>query len=127
VDNLLVDAAGHGEQGAEMRRADSVQRRGRDRVEVAALVPRAERGGELGDPQRVQDAADCRKRCESSGPHRIKRTPCLIFHQHRFAKKYRVMVGNPGNHQQAAARRNFISYIRPIIRSNSSHQGRRLA
>jgi recombination protein RecA len=61
---------------------------------VAALVPRAEIEGDMGDPQMGLQAASCRRRSGSS-PGTISKSRTIVVFINQIRMKIGVMFGNP--------------------------------
>ena len=97
IDNLLVSQPDNGEQALEIAEL-LIRSNGVDVVvvdSVAALVPRAEIEGEMGDSAYgPASAADVAKRFGSSRAQSQCRKTCLIF-INQMREKIGVMFGNP--------------------------------
>src|SRR6202795_1068071 len=96
VDNLLVSQPDHGEQALEIAEA-LIRSGGVDVVvvdSVAALVPKAELEGEMGDPQMGLQARLMSQALRKLTAIVSKSKTCLIF-IHQIREKIGVMFGNP--------------------------------
>src|SRR5580704_13294250 len=113
VDNLLVSQPDHGEQALEI--AETLIRSGGVVVDsVAALVPKAELEGEMGDPQMGLQARLMSQALRKLTAIVSKSKTCLIF-INQIREKIGVMFGNPETTTGGRALK-FYSSIRVDIR-----------
>ena len=105
VDDLLISQPDAGEQALEI--ADTLVRSGAIDVLVidlvAALVPRAELEGEMGDSQPGLQArlmSQALRKLTAS----ISRSNTMVIFINQIRMKIGVMYGSPGNHHRAATR-----------------------
>ena len=101
VDNLLVSQPDYGEQALEI--AEALIRSGAVDVivvdSVAALVPKAELEGEMGDSHMGLQARLMSQALRKLTGIVSKSNTCLIF-INQIREKIGVMFGNPGNHHR---------------------------
>src|SRR6201997_1176162 len=116
VDNLLVSQPDHGEQALEI--AETLIRSGGVDVvvvdSVAALVPKAELEGEMGEPQMGLQARLMSQALRKLTAIVSKSKTCLIF-INQIREKIGVMFGNPETTTGGRALK-FYSSIRVDIR-----------
>src|SRR6201998_257922 len=116
VDNLLVSQPDNGEQALEI--AETLIRSGGVDVvvvdSVAALVPKAELEGEMGEPQMGLQARLMSQALRKLTAIVSKSRPCLIF-INQIREKIGVMFGNPETTTGGRALK-FYSSIRVDIR-----------
>lgn len=116
VDNLLVSQPDNGEQALEIAEA-LIRSNGVDVVvvdSVAALVPRAELEGDMGDPQMGLQARLMSQALRKLTAYVSKSRTCLIF-INQIREKIGVMFGNPETTTGGRALK-FYSSIRLDIR-----------
>src|SRR3974390_2272044 len=116
VDNLLVSQPDNGEQGLEIA-PKLIQSGGVDVIVVdsgAALVPRAELEGDMGDPQMGLQARLMSQALRKLTAIVAKSRTCLIF-INQIREKIGVMFGNPETNT-GGRRPRFYSSIRLDIR-----------
>ena len=101
VDNLLVSQPDYGEQALEI--TEALVRSGAIDVlvvdSVAALVPKAELDGEMGDSHMGLQARLMSQALRKLTGTVSKSRTCLIF-INQIREKIGVMFGNPGNHHR---------------------------
>ena len=116
VDNLLVSQPDHGEQALEI--AETLIRSGGVDIvvvdSVAALVPKAELEGEMGDPQMGLQARLMSQALRKLTAIVSKSKTCLIF-INQIREKIGVMFGNPETTTGGRALK-FYSSVRIDIR-----------
>ena len=125
LDNLLVSQPDNGEQALEIVEV-LVRSGGVDVVvvdSVAALVPRAEIEGEMGDAQVGLQARLMSQALRKLTGVVSKSKTCLIF-INQLREKIGVMFGNPETTTGGRALK-FYASVRIDIRRIASHQGRR--
>ena len=125
VDNLLVSQPDNGEQALEIAET-LIRSNGVDIIvvdSVAALVPRAELEGDMGDPQMGLQARLMSQALRKLTAIVSKSRTCLIF-INQIREKIGVMFGNPETTTGGRALK-FYSSIRLDIPPHSVHQGRR--
>src|ERR1700745_3798975 len=116
VDNLLVSQPDHGEQALEIAEA-LIRSGGVDVVvvdSVAALVPKAELEGDMGDPSMGLQARLMSQALRKLTAIVSKSRPCLIF-INQIREKIGVMFGNPETTTGGRALK-FYSSIRIDVR-----------
>src|SRR5579863_3757539 len=116
IDNLLVSQPDHGEQALEITAA-LIRSGGVDIVvvdSVAALVPKAELEGDMGDPQMGMQARLMSQALRKLTAIVSKSRTCLIF-INQIREKIGVMFGNPETTTGGRALK-FYSSIRLDIR-----------
>src|SRR3977135_4217846 len=116
VDNLLVSQPDNGEQALEIAEA-LIRSGGVDVVvvdSVAALVPKAELEGEMGDPQMGLQARLMSQALRKLTGIVSKSRTCLIF-INQIREKIGVMFGNPETTTGGRALK-FYSSVRLVIR-----------
>ena len=125
VDNLLVSQPDYGEQALEI--AEALVRSGAIDVlvvdSVAALVPKAELDGEMGDSHMGLQARLMSQALRKLTGIVAKSRTCLIF-INQIREKIGVMFGNPETTTGGRALK-FYSSVRIDIRRIARHQGRR--
>ena len=125
VDNLLVSQPDNGEQALEIAET-LIRSNGVDIIvvdSVAALVPRAELEGDMGDPQMGLQARLMSQALRKLTAIVSKSHTCLIF-INQIREKIGVMFGNPGNDHRRA-RAEVLLLDSPGYSPHSVHQGRR--
>ena len=125
VDNLLVSQPDNGEQALEI--AETLIRSGGVDVvvvdSVAALVPKAELEGEMGEPQMGLQARLMSQALRKLTAIVSKSKTCLIF-INQIREKIGVMFGNPETTTGGRALK-FYASMRVDIRRIQADQGRR--
>ena len=124
VDNLLVSQPDHGEQALEI--AETLIRSGGVDVvvvdSVAALVPKAELEGEMGDPQMGLQARLMSQALRKLTAIVSKSKTCLIF-INQIREKIGVMFGNPETTTGGRALKFYASMRVDIRRIQSIKEG----
>jgi recombination protein RecA len=127
VDNLLVSQPDHGEQALEI--AETLIRSGGVDVvvvdSVAALVPKAELEGEMGDPQMGLQARLMSQALRKLTAIVSKSKTCLIF-INQIREKIGVMFGNPETTTGGRALKFYASMRVDIRRIQSIKEGDRV-
>jgi recombination protein RecA len=127
VDNLLVSQPDHGEQALEI--AETLIRSGGVDVvvvdSVAALVPKAELEGEMGDPQMGLQARLMSQALRKLTAIVSKSKTCLIF-INQFREKIGVMFGNPETTTGGRALKFYASMRVDIRRIQAIKEGDRV-
>jgi len=127
VDNLLVSQPDHGEQALEI--AETLIRSGGVDVvvvdSVAALVPKAELEGEMGDPQMGLQARLMSQALRKLTAIVAKSKTCLIF-INQIREKIGVMFGNPETTTGGRALKFYASMRVDIRRIQSIKEGDRV-
>jgi recombination protein RecA len=127
VDNLLVSQPDHGEQALEI--AETLIRSGGLDVvvvdSVAALVPRAELEGEMGDPQMGLQARLMSQALRKLTAIVSKSKTCLIF-INQIREKIGVMFGSPETTSGGRALKFYASMRVDIRRIESIKEGDRV-
>jgi recombination protein RecA len=127
VDNLLVSQPDHGEQALEI--AETLIRSGGVDVvvvdSVAALVPKAELEGEMGDPQMGLQARLMSQALRKLTAIVSKSKTCLIF-INQIREKIGVMFGNPETTSGGRALKFYASMRVDIRRIESIKEGDRV-
>jgi recombination protein RecA len=127
VDNLLVSQPDHGEQALEI--AETLIRSGGVDVvvvdSVAALVPKAELEGEMGDPQMGLQARLMSQALRKLTAIVSKSKTCLIF-INQIREKIGVMFGNPETTTGGRALKFYASMRVDIRRIQSIKDGDRV-
>src|SRR4030081_1387445 len=127
VDNLLVSQPDNGEQALEIAEA-LIRSGGVDVVvvdSVAALVPKAELEGEMGDPQMGLQARLMSQALRKLTAIVSKSRTCLIF-INQIREKIGVMFGNPETTTGGRALKFFASIRLDIRRIQSIKEGDRV-
>ncbi len=127
VDNLLVSQPDNGEQALEITEA-LIRSGGLDVVvvdSVAALVPRAELEGEMGDPQMGLQARLMSQALRKLTGIVSKSNTCLIF-INQIRVKIGVMFGNPETTTGGRALKFYASIRLDIRRIQSIKEGDRV-
>ena len=124
LDNLLISQPDAGEQALEI--ADTLVRSGAVDVlvvdSVAALTPRAELDGEMGDNQPGMQArlmSQALRKLTAS----IKRTNCMVIFINQIRMKIGVMFGNPETTTGGNALKFYASVRLDIRRTGSIKKG----
>jgi recombination protein RecA len=116
VDNLLISQPDHGEQALEI--ADILVKSGAVDVivvdSVAALVPKAELEGEMGDTHVGLQARLMSQALRKLSAH-ISRSQCIVLFTNQIREKIGVMFGNPETTPGGRALR-FYASVRLDIR-----------
>src|SRR6267143_36839 len=124
VDNLLVSQPDNGEQALEI--AETLIRSGGVDVvvvdSVAALVPKAELEGEMGDPQMGLQARLMSQALRKLTAIVSKSRTCLIF-INQIREKIGVMFGNPETTTGGRALKFYSSVRLDIRRTNQIKEG----
>jgi recombination protein RecA len=127
VDNLLVSQPDHGEQALEI--AETLIRSGGVDVvvvdSVAALVPKAELEGEMGDPQMGLQARLMSQALRKLTAIVSKSKTCLIF-INQIREKIGVMFGNPETTTGGRALKFYASMRVDIRRIQAIKEGDRV-
>jgi recombination protein RecA len=127
VDNLLVSQPDNGEQGLEI--AETLIRSGAVDVvvvdSVAALVPRAELEGEMGEPQMGLQARLMSQALRKLTAIVSKSKTCLIF-INQIREKIGVLFGNPETTTGGRALKFYASVRLDIRRIQSIKEGDRV-
>jgi recombination protein RecA len=127
VDNLLVSQPDHGEQALEI--AETLIRSGGVDVvvvdSVAALVPKAELEGEMGEPQMGLQARLMSQALRKLTAIVSKSKTCLIF-INQIREKIGVMFGNPETTTGGRALKFYASMRIDIRRIQSIKEGDRV-
>jgi recombination protein RecA len=127
VDNLLVSQPDHGEQALEI--AEMLIRSGGVDVvvvdSVAALVPKAELEGEMGDPQMGLQARLMSQALRKLTAIVSKSKTCLIF-INQIREKIGVMFGNPETTSGGRALKFYATMRVDIRRIESIKEGDRV-
>jgi recombination protein RecA len=127
VDNLLVSQPDHGEQALEI--AETLIRSGGVDVvvvdSVAALVPKAELEGEMGEPQMGLQARLMSQALRKLTAIVSKSKTCLIF-INQIREKIGVMFGNPETTTGGRALKFYASMRVDIRRVQSIKEGDRV-
>jgi recombination protein RecA len=127
VDNLLVSQPDHGEQALEI--AETLIRSGGVDVvvvdSVAALVPKAELEGEMGEPQMGLQARLMSQALRKLTAIVSKSKTCLIF-INQIREKIGVMFGNPETTTGGRALKFYASMRVDIRRIQSIKEGDRV-
>src|SRR5271168_2940146 len=127
VDNLLVSQPDHGEQALEI--AETLIRSGGVDVvvvdSVAALVPKAELEGDMGDPQMGLQARLMSQALRKLTAIVSKSNTCLIF-INQIREKIGVMFGNPETTTGGRALKFYSSIRLDIRRIQSIKEGDRV-
>src|SRR6202142_1276929 len=127
VDNLLVSQPDHGEQALEI--AETLIRSGGVDVvvvdSVAALVPKAELEGDMGDPQMGLQARLMSQALRKLTAIVSKSRTCLIF-INQIREKIGVMFGNPETTTGGRALKFYSSIRIDIRRIQSIKEGDRV-
>jgi recombination protein RecA len=127
VDNLLVSQPDHGEQALEI--AETLIRSGGVDIvvvdSVAALVPKAELEGEMGDPQMGLQARLMSQALRKLTAIVSKSKTCLIF-INQIREKIGVMFGNPETTTGGRALKFYASVRVDIRRIQSIKEGDRV-
>ncbi len=127
VDNLLVSQPDHGEQALEI--AETLIRSGGVDVvvvdSVAALVPKAELEGEMGDPQMGLQARLMSQALRKLTAIVSKSKTCLIF-INQIREKIGVMFGNPETTTGGRALKFYASMRVDIRRVQAIKEGDRV-
>ncbi len=127
VDNLLVSQPDHGEQALEI--AETLIRSGAVDVvvvdSVAALVPKAELEGEMGDPQMGLQARLMSQALRKLTAIVSKSKTCLIF-INQIREKIGVMFGNPETTTGGRALKFYASMRVDIRRIQAIKEGDRV-
>jgi recombination protein RecA len=127
VDNLLVSQPDHGEQALEI--AETLIRSGGVDVvvvdSVAALVPKAELEGEMGDPQMGLQARLMSQALRKLTAIVSKSKTCLIF-INQIREKIGVMFGNPETTTGGRALKFYASMRIDIRRIQAIKEGDRV-
>src|ERR1700758_3577256 len=127
VDNLLVSQPDHGEQALEI--AETLIRSGGVDVvvvdSVAALVPKAELEGEMGEPQMGLQARLMSQALRKLTAIVSKSRTCLIF-INQIREKIGVMFGNPETTTGGRALKFYASMRVDIRRVQSIKEGDRV-
>jgi recombination protein RecA len=127
VDNLLVSQPDHGEQALEI--AETLIRSGGVDVvvvdSVAALVPKAELEGEMGDPQMGLQARLMSQALRKLTAIVSKSRTCLIF-INQIREKIGVMFGNPETTTGGRALKFYASMRVDIRRIQAIKEGDRV-
>jgi recombination protein RecA len=127
VDNLLVSQPDNGEQALEITEA-LIRSGGVDVVvvdSVAALVPRAELEGEMGDPQMGLQARLMSQALRKLTGIVSKSRTCLIF-INQIREKIGVMFGNPETTTGGRALKFYASIRLDVRRIQSIKEGDRV-
>src|ERR1700723_3135654 len=127
VDNLLVSQPDHGEQALEITEA-LIRSGGVDVVvvdSVAALVPRAELEGEMGDPQMGLQARLMSQALRKLTGIVSKSRTCLVF-INQIREKIGVMFGNPETTTGGRALKFYASIRLDVRRIQSIKEGDRV-
>src|ERR1700692_3047450 len=127
VDNLLVAQPDNGEQALEIAEA-LIRSGGVDIVvvdSVAALVPKAELEGEMGDPQMGRQARLMSQALRKLTAIVSKSRTCLIF-INQIREKIGVMFGNPETTTGGRALKFYASIRLDIRRIQSIKEGDRV-
>jgi len=127
VDNLLVSQPDHGEQALEI--AETLIRSGGVDIvvvdSVAALVPKAELEGEMGDPQMGLQARLMSQALRKLTAIVSKSKTCLIF-INQIREKIGVMFGNPETTTGGRALKFYASMRVDIRRIQAIKEGDRV-
>src|SRR5258707_10399233 len=127
VDNLLVSQPDHGEQALEI--AETLIRSGGVDIvvvdSVAALVPKAELEGEMGDPQMGLQARLMSQALRKLTAIVSKSRTCLIF-INQIREKIGVMFGNPETTTAGRALKFYASIRLDIRRIQAIKEGDRV-
>src|SRR5579859_1969400 len=127
VDNLLVSQPDHGEQALEI--AETLIRSGGVDIvvvdSVAALVPKAELEGEMGDPQMGLQARLMSQALRKLTAIVSKSKTCLIF-INQIREKIGVMFGNPETTTCGRALKFYASIRLDIRRIQAIKEGDRV-
>lgn len=127
VDNLLVSQPDHGEQALEI--AETLIRSGGVDIvvvdSVAALVPKAELEGEMGDPQMGLQARLMSQALRKLTAIVSKSKTCLIF-INQIREKIGVMFGNPETTTGGRALKFYASMRIDIRRVQAIKEGDRV-
>jgi recombination protein RecA len=127
VDNLLVSQPDHGEQALEI--AETLIRSGGVDIvvvdSVAALVPKAELEGEMGDPQMGLQARLMSQALRKLTAIVSKSKTCLIF-INQIREKIGVMFGNPETTTGGRALKFYASMRVDIRRVQAIKEGDRV-
>ena len=127
VDNLLVSQPDNGEQALEIAEA-LIRSNGVDIIvvdSVAALVPRAELEGDMGDPQMGLQARLMSQALRKLTAIVSKSRTCLIF-INQIREKIGVMFGNPETTTVGRALKFYSSIRLDIRRIQSIKEGDRV-
>jgi recombination protein RecA len=127
VDNLLVSQPDHGEQALEIAET-LIRSNGVDIVvvdSVAALVPKAELEGEMGDPQMGLQARLMSQALRKLTAIVSKSKTCLIF-INQIREKIGVMFGNPETTTGGRALKFYASMRVDIRRIQAIKEGDRV-
>jgi recombination protein RecA len=127
VDNLLVSQPDNGEQALEIAEA-LIRSNGVDIIvvdSVAALVPRAELEGDMGDPQMGLQARLMSQALRKLTAIVSKSRTCLIF-INQIREKIGVMFGNPETTTGGRALKFYSSIRLDIRRIQSIKEGDRV-